>query len=105
MNAGYAQIVLITGASGSIGTVLVGALSQTGVAEIRALARSESAADRVRAAAARTKAVVRIERGDLEDEDAMARAASGVDTVFHLAAEKDLVRCEECPQEAIRTNV
>jgi FlaA1/EpsC-like NDP-sugar epimerase len=98
------QVVLITGASGSIGTVLVQALSAMD-GEIRALVRSVSAGERVRAATSAGSSAIRIEQGDIEDAEALARAASGVETVFHLAAEKDLVRCEECPEKAIRTNV
>lgn len=69
----------VTGGSGFVGRNLIGALRERG-ASVRALARSEAAAQAVRAAGA--EAVI----GDLDDESRLQTAISGCDTVFHAAA-------------------
>jgi len=69
----------VTGGSGFIG----GALTQRLVAEgwdVRALARSDAAAEKVRALGAEPV------RGDLDDAGAMAVGAAGCELVFHAAA-------------------
>jgi len=71
--------VLITGATGFVGSHLVDALAGRGV-EIRALVRRTS-----RTGQLERLGVERIE-GGLDDTAALARAVEGVDVVFHLAA-------------------
>lgn len=71
--------VLVTGATGFVGSQLVEALARRG-ARIRALVRRTSDARRLAEVGAE-----RVE-GRLEDEDALARAVDGVEVVFHLAA-------------------
>jgi nucleoside-diphosphate-sugar epimerase len=70
----------VTGASGFIGGALTRRLVAEGIA-VRALARSDGAADRVRAAGAEPV------RGDLSDVDAMAAGAAGCELAFHCAAQ------------------
>lgn len=71
--------VLITGATGFVGSHLVEALAGRG-AVIRALVRRTS-----RTAQLERLGVERVE-GGLDDLDALKRAVEGVDVVFHLAA-------------------
>lgn len=71
--------VLITGATGFVGSHLVAALAGRG-AEIRALVRRTS-----RTTQLEHLGVERIE-GGLDDVAALQRAVEGVDVVFHLAA-------------------
>jgi nucleoside-diphosphate-sugar epimerase len=71
--------VLITGATGFVGSHLVAALAEAG-AEIRALVRRSS-----QVAQLERLGVTRIE-GGLDDPAALVRAVEGVDVVFHLAA-------------------
>lgn len=70
--------VLVTGAAGHIGANLVRALLQRGE-HVRVLVRSS------------TKALEGLDvervRGDVRDPDAARRAASGVEVVYHLAAQ------------------
>ncbi len=75
--------VLVTGASGWIGTAVVSELRQHGH-EVRGLARSDASAQRVQALGAE------VVRGDLTDVDELARLAAASDGVIHLAFQHDV---------------
>jgi nucleoside-diphosphate-sugar epimerase len=77
VNAG--RRAFVTGGSGFIGGRLIERLVREGWT-VRALARSDAAAEKVSALGA--EAV----RGDLEDRDALRAGAAGADVVFHAAA-------------------
>ncbi|HEX3622275.1 MAG TPA: NAD-dependent epimerase/dehydratase family protein [Acidimicrobiales bacterium] len=72
--------VLVTGATGFIGSRLVGALREAGT-DVRAMARSDAGAERLRAA----DPSLEIVRADMGDDDSLRRAAEGCDLVYHLA--------------------
>jgi UDP-glucose 4-epimerase len=69
---------LVTGASGAIGPVLVARLQAAGV-QVRALARHAPPPGLLPPA-------VEVVTGDLSNPEALQRAATGVDCIFHLAA-------------------
>lgn len=69
----------VTGGSGFLGRNLIAALRARGD-EVRALARSESAAETVKKLGAEPV------MGDLDDEKAMQTGMQGCDVVFHVAA-------------------
>jgi nucleoside-diphosphate-sugar epimerase len=69
----------VTGGSGFVGGRLIERLRSEGTA-VRALARSEEAADRVRSLGAEPV------RGDLDDTAAMRAGADGCEAAFHAAA-------------------
>jgi 2-alkyl-3-oxoalkanoate reductase len=73
------RTALITGASGFVGGHLAERLSGQGW-RVRALVRASSDTTRLRALGAE------LAIGSLDDVDAIAAAADGADTVFHLAA-------------------
>ena len=73
------RTALITGASGFVGGHLAERLSGQGW-RVRALVRASSDTTRLRALGAE------LATGSLDDADAIAAAADGADTVFHLAA-------------------
>lgn len=71
--------ILITGATGFLGSNLVKRLVQEGDCQIRALVRSSSNTDLI------DNLVVQKILGDVRDKDSIYRAMKGVDLVYHLA--------------------
>jgi nucleoside-diphosphate-sugar epimerase len=69
----------VTGGSGFVGGRLIERLRGEGI-DVRALARSDTAAERVRSLGAEPV------RGDLSDTDAMLEGADGCELAFHAAA-------------------
>jgi nucleoside-diphosphate-sugar epimerase len=73
-------VILVTGASGFIGSALVGALVAEGD-DVRAMVRSDAGAAKVAAAHPSAEVV----RGDMADDESLRAAAAGCDVVYHLA--------------------
>ena len=95
--------VLVTGGTGSFGSVMVRRLLDSNVREIRILSRDELKQHEMRQALGDPR--VRFYLGDVRDVDSVRRATRGVDFVFHAAALKQVPSCEFFPMEAVRTNV
>ena len=74
--------IFVTGATGFIGTELVGELIQAGH-QVRGLTRSDAGAEQLKAAGAE------VHRGDLEDLDSLRSGAMGMDAVVNLAFNHD----------------
>src|ERR687891_2758074 len=70
-------MILITGATGTVGSELVKRLSAEGV-QVRAVTRDPGKADIIRLPQ------VEVVKGDLEDADSIRRACTGVDRAFLL---------------------
>jgi UDP-N-acetylglucosamine 4,6-dehydratase/5-epimerase len=98
------RAVLVTGASGSLGLALIRRLGGDAPSEIRAFQRNANGADRLRHVL-EPRVPLHVISGDVADCDAVAAAMVGIDVVFHLAALKDIVACEENAELATRTNV
>jgi nucleoside-diphosphate-sugar epimerase len=75
--------IFVTGASGWIGSAVVPELLNAGH-EVVGLARSDAAAEQLESAGAL------VQRGDLDDPDSMAKAASDSDGVIHLAFQHEV---------------
>ncbi|WP_323100625.1 polysaccharide biosynthesis protein [Intrasporangium sp. YIM S08009] len=95
--------VLITGGTGSFGSIMVEHLLGRGVGQIRVLSRDEAKQDEMRRRVddSRLKLFV----GDVRDLDSVQSATVGADFVFHAAALKQVPSCEFFPEQAVKTNV
>ncbi len=88
--------VLVTGAAGFVGGALLARLVERGD-DVTALARSDAAAAKLAATGAR------VVRGDVTDEETVARAMDGCRLAFHVAGVNSL--CPADPQRLVRVNV
>ncbi len=95
--------VLVTGGTGSFGGAFVRQALADGARRVVIYSRDELKQSAMRAAIPDDRCRWFI--GDVRDYDRLLTAMRGVDLVVHAAAMKRIETCEECPDEAIRTNV
>src|SRR5947209_351672 len=98
------RTVLVTGASGFIGSHLAERLVALG-AKPRALIHYNSAGSRGWLDSSGVAAEIEYVPGDVCDRETLARAMKGVDTVFHLAALIAIPYSYRAPASYVRTNV
>ena len=98
-----ANIVLITGGTGSFGKTMLLDLLASGVDEVRVFSRDEEKQDALRNQLRDSR--VRFYIGDIRNRESLEQAMRGVTSVFHAAALKQVPSCEFFPLEAVRTNV
>lgn len=96
--------ILVTGGTGSIGSAIVKKLLEFEPRQIRILSRDESKQSSLRYALNNDKKV-RMLIGDIRSKDRVNKAMENIDIVFHAAAMKHVVACENDPFEAVQTNV
>ena len=96
--------VLVTGACGTIGQILVETLLGLDVAYVLAFDNNES---EIFFLSERYKDDSRFEAfiGDVRDYGKLQRCMSGIDIVFHGAALKNVVVCEKSPFDTVQTNI
>lgn len=97
------KVVLITGGTGSFGKEFVKSILAYEPKQIRVFSRDELKQ-------AQMKEEINDGRvdylcGDIRDYQRLNTALEGVDVVIHAAAMKRIEKCEQDPQEAIKTNV
>jgi FlaA1/EpsC-like NDP-sugar epimerase len=98
--------VLVTGATGSIGSEVVRQLLGQGPETVRLFSRDEHKQYLLQQEIGdRPKHDVRYLLGDVRDEKRLLRALEGMDYVFHCAAYKHVPFCEYNSFEAVKTNV
>lgn len=108
--------ILITGASGSIGSALVLYLLRSGCKVIRALSNDENGLYELGEKISGEKIQknfgtemkmqkVRYIYGDVADQERCIGASQGIDIIIHAAALKHVPFCEYNPFEATKTNV
>jgi UDP-N-acetylglucosamine 4,6-dehydratase len=92
---------LITGGTGSFGHAMVERLlKKPNVSRITVFSRDEDKQEMMR-----RKYALHYVVGDIRDLEALSRAMSDIDVVFHAAALKQVPACENNPLEAITTNL
>lgn len=109
--------ILITGATGSIGSILVKSLFKLNCNVIRALSNDENGLYELgnnldtklqtnsNLRKNMRKAKIRLLHGDVREYDRCLEATKEIDIVIHAAAMKHLPICEYNPKEAYKTNI
>lgn len=102
----HSKHVLVTGAGGFIGNALVEELVRRG-ADVTAFVRYTSRADAglLRFLPDDVRSQLTVIAGDLRDADAVERAVSGKDLIFHLGALISIPYSYHHPVEVVETNV
>lgn len=98
-----ADVLLITGGTGSFGNAVLRRFLESSIGEIRILSRDEKKQDDMRRRYSSNK--LKFYLGDVRDPASVLNAMRGVDYVFHAAALKQVPSCEFHPMEAVKTNV
>ena len=97
------KIIMITGGTGSFGSIAAKKFLKSKVKEIRIFSRDEKKQDDMRLSLKNHK--VKFYIGDVRNYESIDNAIKDVDYVFHAAALKQVPSCEFYPMEALRTNV
>lgn len=97
--------ILVTGGTGSIGSELVRRLLTFDPQSVRILSRDESKQYNLMCELEDQKDKLRFLIGDIRDYQRVSKAMEDVDIVFHAAAMKHVLFCENDPFEAVKTNV
>lgn len=103
------KTLMITGGTGSFGTIVLKRFLETDIGEIRIFSRDETKQDAMRhyiqadhpACADKVKFFI----GDIRNYESIREAVDGVDFIFHAAALKEVPSCEFFPMEAVKTNI
>lgn len=96
--------ILVTGGTGSIGSVIVKELIKYKPRQIRVYSRDETKQFELMHELD-SKTPINFLIGDVRDKERLNMAMENVDIVFHAAAMKHVTSCEKNPFEAVKTNV
>jgi FlaA1/EpsC-like NDP-sugar epimerase len=96
--------ILVTGGTGSIGSIIVEKLLQFNPKQIRVYSRDDTKQFELEKKL-NDNQKLRLLIGDIRDKERLNLAMEDIDIVFHAAALKHVVSCEKNPFEAVKTNV
>jgi FlaA1/EpsC-like NDP-sugar epimerase len=99
------QVVMVTGACGSVGQELVGQLLRMLPAQVRLFDNNESGLFLMHQQLSPHQSQVHAFLGDLRDAQKVAAVARGCDVILHCAAFKHVFFSEYNPFEAVQTNI
>ena len=97
------KVIMITGGTGSFGSIAAKKFIKSNVKEIRIFSRDEKKQDDMRLFFKNKKLKFYI--GDVRNLESIDYVTKGVDYIFHAAALKQVPSCEFYPMEAIQTNI
>ena len=103
MNILKNKVIMITGGTGSFGSIAAKKFIKSNVKEIRIFSRDEKKQDDMRLFFKNKKLKFYI--GDVRNLESIDYVTKGVDYIFHAAALKQVPSCEFYPMEAIQTNI
>ena len=98
------KTILVTGGTGSIGSVLVRELLASGPRQVRVFSRDDTKQYHLRESLGYPKNL-RLLIGDIRDRERLLLAFDGVDIVLHAAALKHVPIGEYNPFELVKTNI
>lgn len=96
--------ILVTGGTGSVGSVIVQRLHKYNPEVIRVFCNDENAIFQLKEKM-KHKRNLRYLLGDIRDKERLTRAMEDIDIIYHAAALKHVPLCEYNPFEAVKTNV
>lgn len=103
------KTLMITGGTGSFGTIVLKRFLTSEIGEICIFSRDETKQDAMRhdiqAHYPDYADKVKFFIGDIRNYESVREAVDGVDFIFHAAALKEVPSCEFFPMEAVKTNV
>lgn len=97
--------ILIIGASGTLGQVLIDEFLRYDIHSIRVFSRNEHKQFLLRQKYGEPTDRIRYFLGDIRDKERLDMAFNGVDVVVNCAALKHVSLCNENPMETLKTNV
>lgn len=98
------KTILVTGGTGSIGSVIVQELLRYNPKRVRVFSRDETKQFELMHQLNNDPRVAWL-IGDIRDKERLSLAMENIDIVFHAAALKHVFSCEINPFEAVKTNV
>ena len=102
------KTILVTGATGSIGSALVKELIKTNCKTVRALSNDEDGLFKLKTIFEKKKKYlnkIRFLYGDIREYNRCLLATKNVEIIIHAAALKHVEICNYNPHEAIKTNI
>tara|TARA_B100000989_G_scaffold65832_1_gene45760 strand:- start:3390 stop:4412 length:1023 start_codon:yes stop_codon:yes gene_type:complete len=95
--------IIITGGTGSFGSMFLSKISNSKFKEILVISRDEDKQFILRNKYSNPK--IKFIVGDIRDKDILNRFFKNIDIVIHAAALKQVPSCEYHPDEALKTNI